>query len=75
MFETLIVAVITALGKLALDYFQRQKATKEAVQDGRDAKGAEINKETADAERRASAAASNTPDIDGMLADMDKGKF
>jgi hypothetical protein len=75
MLETIIVAALTALGKLLLDYIQRQQVTKQSIEMGRTDKGAEINKETADAERRAGTAAARAPDVGGVIDDMESGKF
>lgn len=75
MLIELITAILTVFGKLALDYIQRQQATKANVQTGRDQKSAEINKEAADAERRSATAAAAAPDVDGTIRDMEAGRF
>jgi hypothetical protein len=63
------------VAKLISDAATRAQADRNAKAVGQLTTTATVNKETADAERRASDAAINAPDLRRVLDDLDRGKL
>jgi hypothetical protein len=63
------------VAKLISDAMTRAQADRNAKGVGRLTATATINKETSDAERRASDAAINAADLDRVLDDLDRGRL
>jgi hypothetical protein len=68
-------AILGWVAGMASDYIRQRQADANAKAVGQLTVTAAVNKETADAERRAAGAAINAPDLGGVLDDMERGKF
>lgn len=75
MIETIITAGLTALTKLLLDYIQQRRDNQNTIDLGKASEATAVSKGTADAERRATQAGNDAPDVGGVIDDMDGGKF
>ena len=75
MLTSAISLILSAAIKLLLGYIQQQQANANAVALGSAQTASTINKETADAERRAADVAINAPDRARVTDDADLGKF
>ncbi|MFZ5737203.1 MAG: hypothetical protein ACOY6K_10015 [Pseudomonadota bacterium] len=67
--------VLGALAKLALDAFAAWRADQTTRAAGRADATSTINRESADAERRANEVSVNRPDLGAVLAGMERGDF
>ena len=70
-----IGVILGALTGMASDYFRQRQADANAKALGVSTTTAKINQEAADADRRATKAAIDAPDVGGVIDDLDRGKF
>ena len=63
------------LAKFLLGYIQQKRDDANKIELGKTATTAAVNKETSDANRRALDAAHKVPDVNGVIDDMERGKF
>ncbi len=68
-------AVLAALAKYALDLHEQNASRADQIGLGQSTVTAAVNKESADADHRASETAVNAPGVAGVLNDMAAGKF
>ena len=61
--------------KLLLGWLQQRQDNANTIALGQATATAQVNKETADADRRAAGAAINAPDVDRTITDLERGKL
>jgi hypothetical protein len=69
----IIEAILNGIGRSFNDWLAQQRAEQANRDLGAAQTRAQINKESADAERRAADASVNRPDVDSVIAGMQRG--
>jgi len=68
-------AILGWLAGMASDYIRQRQADANAKSVGQLTVTAKVNQEAADADRRATKAAIDAPDVGGVIDDLDRGKL